>query len=63
MTEQTIERKGYQIKNSVVGWWVDGGYGYLVAGYHDSKKSAVAHASRVIESAETSNIKPLWYLE
>jgi hypothetical protein len=64
VTEQTLTRKGYQIKNSsAVGWWVDGACGYAVAAYFDTKEAVIKHASKVIESAKKTGIHPLWYLE
>jgi Ser-tRNA(Ala) deacylase AlaX len=68
MTERTMRRKGYQIKHSVVGWWVDGACGYKVAVYFDTKEEAISEASKEIERAKKEISKsifnqPAWYLE
>ena len=59
---RTLQRKGYTVKSSCVGHWVDGRYGYLVTGYHESRDAAVEEAGRLIQAATTSGKKPAWLL-
>lgn len=61
MTKQTLLRRGYAIKHSEkVGWWVDGAYGYLVAGYYPSEALAVGMATKAIAAAKASGSRPCW---
>lgn len=61
MLVKRLQRLGpYAIKQSPVGWWVDGCYGYLVAGYYASKKDAVISAVLNIKYAKEHGIRPSW---
>lgn len=51
---RTLQRKGYAVKSSSVGHWVDGRCGYLVTGYHESREEAVEESARLIQAAVTS---------
>ena len=53
----------YSIKHTTIGWWVDGCYGYLVAGYYDNKKDAVINAILNIKQAKKDDIHPSWLFE
>ncbi len=39
----------YAVNHTVIGCWVDGFCGYLVAGYFEAEKLAVAKASKAIQ--------------
>ncbi len=59
----TLRRRGYAVKASTVGHWVDGRFGYLVAGYYPSQKEAVTEAGRRIVEAERTGTTPAWLLQ
>lgn len=63
MTKRTLLRKGYTIKHTSVGWWVDGACGYLVSGYHPTEDLAVAAASTAISDAMSSASRPCWLFD
>lgn len=60
---RTLQRKGYALKSSSVGHWVDGRCGYLATGYHESREEAVEEAARLIQAAVTTGKKPAWLLD
>lgn len=60
MTKRTLQRKGYKIKHTDVGWWVDGACGYMVSGYHPIEDLAIKAASQAIASAIASGDRPCW---
>lgn len=60
MTKRTLKRKGYAIKHTAVGWWVDGVCGYMVSGYHPTEALAVAAADKAIADAKASGSRPCW---
>ena len=61
ITKRTLEKIGYRFKyNEHVGWWADGMYGYLVAGYFESEKLAVDAVENAIESAVAEGRQPSW---
>ena len=63
MTKGTLQRHGYTIKHTTaVGWWIDGAYGYLVAGYYSSEGQAVTEASKAIAAAKACGRHPCWML-
>ena len=45
-----LEKLGYQVESTSIGWWVDGAYGYLVSGYWPSKEKALFEATAAVES-------------
>ena len=57
MRMRDLERLGYRLKYTSVGWWVDGACGYLVSGYHDTRAAAVRAANR----ARTAALQSTWY--
>lgn len=63
MHVRTLQRKGYCLKHTDIGWWVDGAFGYLVAGYFASKNEAVVAASRNIRAAAHTASKPAWFFQ
>lgn len=50
-----LARAGYEVKNSEVGWWVDGNCGYLVAGYFGCCEDAVNAALAKIKVAQAND--------
>ncbi len=60
---RTLQGKGYAVKSSAVGHWVDGRYGYLVAGYYATQAEAVAVASSRITEATKSGARPAWLFQ
>lgn len=61
MTRRTLKRRGYTIKHSIVGWWVDGFCGYKVGdGYANSEAQAVLDAGNAIAAAKVADRKPIW---
>ncbi|MCZ8254694.1 MAG: hypothetical protein O9327_03280 [Polaromonas sp.] len=63
MTKRTLQRLGYSIKHTAaVGWWVDGAFGYLVAGYWPSEAEAVTHAAVAITTARQAGAQPAWFI-
>lgn len=57
---RTLQRKGYTVKSSAVGHWVDGRCGFLVAGYYHTQAEAIAEASDRIARAMQSGASPAW---
>ena len=58
-----LERAGYALKHTdVIGWWVDGCYGYALTNYWSTKRQAVADALRRIWQAQTLDLsnQPCW---
>lgn len=63
MTKRILQRKGYIIKHTdAVGWWVDGTFGYLVAGYFDTEAKAIEEASKAIDLARSAGTRPVWMI-
>lgn len=60
MTKRTLQRHGYTIKHSAVGWWVDGACGYMVAGYYPTEALAVTEAGKAIATAKSTGDRPVW---
>nr|WP_234288220.1 hypothetical protein [Pseudomonas fluorescens] len=60
---RTLQRKGYTVKSSAAGYWVDGRCGYLVAGYYPSQAEAVIEASTLIVKATQNGARPVWFFE
>lgn len=60
MDKRTLQRKGYAIKRSAVGWWVDGVCGYMVSTYHPTEALAIEAAGKAIAEAKASGRKPIW---
>jgi hypothetical protein len=51
----------YTIKHTdAVGYFIDGKFGYLVAGYYDTRIEAVVKALAKIEQAKKNNQSPCW---
>ncbi len=59
---RTLQKKGYSVKSSSVGHWVDGRCGYMVAGYFATQALAVEHASSRISQASKSGSWPAWLI-
>lgn len=51
---------GYTLKHTDIGYWVDGAYGYLVAGYFDTKEEAIEKAIERINEAKIEGRNPIW---
>ncbi|MDN7753803.1 hypothetical protein [Burkholderia gladioli] len=62
MTKRKPLRDGYSINHTVVGWWVDGFCGYLVAGYFEAEELAVAEAGKAIAAAKSTGCPPVWLI-
>lgn len=62
-TKRRLERMGYVIKHSEVGYWVDGAYGYLVAGYYRTQTEAISCAANAIQQASGSDSRPVWMFD
>lgn len=62
-TKLRLERMGYVIKRTEVGYWVDGAYGYLVAGYYRTEAEAISCAANAIQQARASDRRPVWMFE
>lgn len=62
MTKRTLQRHGYSVKHTSVGWWVDGACGYLVAGYFPTEGQAVEEAGKAIAQAKAEGRNPSWML-
>ncbi len=60
MTKRTLQRHGYTIKHTSVGWWVDGACGYMVSGYHATEDLAVSAAGDAIKQAKAVGSRPSW---
>jgi hypothetical protein len=60
MTKRTLQRHGYIIKHTIVGWWVDGACGYMVSGYHSTEHLAIDAASDAIAKAKAARGRPVW---
>lgn len=60
MTKRTLQRHGYTVKHSQVGWWVDGAGGYLVAGYFPNEAQAIEEAGKAIAEAKAMGARPSW---
>lgn len=60
MTKRTLQRHGYTIKHTIVGWWVDGACGYMVSGYHSTEPEAIGAASDAIAKAKAAGSRPAW---
>ena len=58
-----LEKLGYQLESTFIGWWVDGAYGYLVSGYWPSKEKAIFEATAAVESAISEGRKPAWLFD
>lgn len=50
----------YEIKHTVIGYWVDGRDGFLVAGYFDKQEDALAEAIDHINRAKKYGGRPVW---
>jgi hypothetical protein len=59
---RTLQRKGYKVKSSAVGHWVDGNCGYRVAGYFSTQTEAVAVAGSRIAETEKNGRRPAWLI-
>ena len=60
MSKRTLQRKGYTIKHTSAGWWVDGACGYMVSSYHPTEEEAIAAAVAAIKEAVASGDRPVW---
>lgn len=56
-----LKRRGpYQLKHSMVGYWVDGKCGYQVCGYFDERITALKTAIEEIYMAKQQDRNPSW---
>lgn len=62
MNIRTLQRKGYEVKSSSVGHWVDGRCGYMVAGYFNTQAEAVTAATDRIAQAIINGAHPVWLI-
>lgn len=60
MTKRALRQRGYTIKHTNIGWWVDGACGYMVSGYHPTERLAIEAASRAISQAKAAGMQPCW---
>jgi formylmethanofuran:tetrahydromethanopterin formyltransferase len=63
MNRRTLQKHGYTIKHTIVGWWVDGACGYNVASVCDSEQEAINAASAAITAAKQSGSRPCWMFD
>ncbi len=64
MNKRTLQKHGYKIKHTSVGWWVDGACGYKVTpGYYDSEQEAINAAAEKIAEAKSSGCRPCWMFD
>lgn len=62
MTKRSLLKRGYAVKYGSPGWWVDGAFGYLVAGYYPTEDLAVLEAGKAIAQAKAAGRNPAWLL-
>lgn len=64
MPKRTLQRMGYTIKHTAVGWWVDGASGYKVGdGYATTEAEAIEVASDAIKAAKAGGRSPVWLFQ
>jgi len=55
-----LKRHRYQLKNSEIGWWVDGACGFLVSGYFKYRHEAIKTAFERVREAKAKDEHPTW---
>jgi len=64
---QFLKKQRYQLNHSHVGWWVDGGAGFLVgdglSGYFNRRMDAVLNAARLVRKAIRNKEWPTWRIQ
>ena len=58
--EQWLKRRGYELKDSEIGWWVDGACGFQVTGYWKTRRQAMTRAYEMIQEVKRNGQYPTW---